>query len=111
MAISLKTSEEIPWSTPLIVGLLCTGIVCSLLFVVVEWKVAAFPIMPAAVITRRTPFAVAMANFFGSTATFSTVCHCLFLFLRLTGDRLTLRCKIYNVPLVSLLVGNSMSTS
>ncbi|KAJ7507587.1 major facilitator superfamily domain-containing protein [Mycena galericulata] len=71
LGFSLKTTEEIPWSHPLIYSLFCCSAVCGLLFVLVEQYWAPFPVMPLRLITRRTPFSVSMSNLFASMAAFS----------------------------------------
>ncbi|KAJ7638652.1 vacuolar amino acid permease [Roridomyces roridus] len=71
LGFSLKTTEEIPWSHPLIYSLFCASAVCGVLFVLVEKYWAPFPVMPLHLITRRTPFAVSVSNLFASMAAFS----------------------------------------
>ncbi|KAK1236672.1 hypothetical protein PQX77_000028 [Marasmius sp. AFHP31] len=78
LGFSLKTTEELPWSHPLIYGLFVASLVCGALFVIVETKVAAFPVMPLRLVKQRTPLAVALSNLFGSMAAFSVVCYTIF---------------------------------
>ncbi|KAL0070912.1 hypothetical protein AAF712_002133 [Marasmius tenuissimus] len=73
LGFSLKTTEELPWSHPLIYGLFIASLVCGALFVFVETKLAAFPVMPLRLVKQRTPLAVALSNLFGSMAAFSVV--------------------------------------
>ena len=79
LGLSLKSTEELPWSHPLIWGLISVSGIWAVIFVVVETKVAAYPVMPIRLIKQRTPLAVSLANFFASIAAFS---------------------MLYNVPLV-----------
>ena len=79
LGLSLKSTEELPWSHPLIWGLISASGVWGVVFVVVETMVAAYPVMPIRLVKQRTPLAVAFANFFASVAAFS---------------------MLYNVPLV-----------
>jgi hypothetical protein len=73
LGFSLKTTEEMAWSHPLIWGLFTASVVCGTLFVVVEKYVSPYPVMPLRLITQRTPLAVSMSNLLGSMAAFSTV--------------------------------------
>lgn len=73
LGFSLKTTEELPWSHPLIYGLFIASICWGVLFIHVERYWAPFPVMPLRLITQRTPLAVSLANLFGSMAAFSMV--------------------------------------
>ncbi len=73
LGFSIKSSESLLWSHPLIYGLFITSAVFAVLFMVVEARWAPYPVMPLYLITQRTPLAVCLANFFGSTAAFITV--------------------------------------
>ena len=79
LGLSLKSTEEIPWSHPLIWGLISASGLWGAIFVIVEIKVAKYPVMPLRLIKQRTPLAVSFANFFASIAAYS---------------------MLYNVPLV-----------
>ncbi|KZO93226.1 MFS general substrate transporter [Calocera viscosa TUFC12733] len=71
LGISLNTSEELPWTHPAVWGLLAVGAVSAALFVAVEKWVAVQPVMPMRLLTRRTPFFVALTNLFVSISAFS----------------------------------------
>ncbi|KZT62381.1 MFS general substrate transporter, partial [Calocera cornea HHB12733] len=71
LGISLNTSEEMPWRHPLVWGLLLAGALSALAFVAVEKWVAVQPVMPMRLLTRRTPFFVALTNLFVSISAFS----------------------------------------
>ncbi|KAG2369982.1 vacuolar amino acid permease [Suillus spraguei] len=73
LGFSLKTTEELPWSHPLICGLFCTSVVFSVVFILVEAYWAPYPVMPLRLITQRTPLAVSLANFLASMTAFSTI--------------------------------------
>ena len=79
LGLSLKSTEQLPWSHPLIWGLISGSVLWGVIFVVVEIRVAAYPVMPIRLIKQRTTLAVSFANFFASVAAFS---------------------MLYNVPLV-----------
>lgn len=79
LGLSLKSTEELAWSHPLIWGLISASGVWGVTFVFVETRVATYPVMPIRLIKQRTPLAVSFANFFVSVAAFS---------------------MLYNVPLV-----------
>ncbi|KAJ7699914.1 major facilitator superfamily domain-containing protein [Mycena rosella] len=61
LGFSLKTTEEIAWSHPLIYGLFVASFICGLLFILVEKYWA----------PSQTPFAVSVSNLFASMAAFS----------------------------------------
>ncbi|KAF8512610.1 MFS general substrate transporter [Hysterangium stoloniferum] len=63
LSLSLKTSEDIPWSSPLIWGMLIMSVVFIALFILVEAKWSVAPVMPMRLLAQRTPLAVAIANF------------------------------------------------
>ncbi|KAH8106216.1 vacuolar amino acid permease [Cristinia sonorae] len=73
LGFSLKSTEELPWDHPIIWGLFVASGGCSILFVLVETYWAPYPVMPMRLITRRTPLAVSMSNFFASIAAFSMI--------------------------------------
>lgn len=73
LGFSLKSTEELPWSHPLIWGLFIGSGVFAVLFVSVEKYWASSPIMPLRLITQRTPLAVSLANFTTSVSGFSMV--------------------------------------
>lgn len=73
LGLSLKSTEELPWSHPIVWGLLVASAVWCALFVTVESYWAPYPVMPMRLIKQRTPLAVSLSNFFGSVAAFSMV--------------------------------------
>lgn len=72
-AFSIKTTEELPWSHPLIWGLLTVSGIFGVAFLYVEARWAPYPVMPLRLISQRTPLAVALANFMASMTAFSMV--------------------------------------
>ncbi|EJD01043.1 vacuolar amino acid permease [Fomitiporia mediterranea MF3/22] len=64
LGFSLKSTEEIPWSHPLIWGLFVISAICGVAFVYVETHIAPFPVMPMHLITRRTPLFVSLSNLY-----------------------------------------------
>uniref|UniRef100_D8PJZ8 Major facilitator superfamily (MFS) profile domain-containing protein n=1 Tax=Schizophyllum commune (strain H4-8 / FGSC 9210) TaxID=578458 RepID=D8PJZ8_SCHCM len=83
LGFSLKTTEEMPWSSPLIVGLFVTSAVFAVAFLAVEKYWAHSPVMPLRLLKQRTALAVSLNNLVSSMAAFSMA--------RLSG--------LYNVPL------------
>ncbi|KAG6832960.1 hypothetical protein H0H92_004844 [Tricholoma furcatifolium] len=83
LGLSIKSAEELPWSHPLIYGLLIASLVFAFLFVQVEKHWAPYPVMPLRLMTQRTPLAVSVSNLLTSMSAFSI---------------------LYNVPLVSVPV-------
>ena len=73
LGFSIKTAEELPWSHPLIYGLLIASLVLGVLFVHTEKHWAPYPVMPLRLMTQRTPLAVSISNFLTSMSAFSTV--------------------------------------
>lgn len=73
LGLSLKSTEEMPWSHPLIWGLLVASAVWGALFMLVELYWAPYPVMPMRLIKQRTPLAVSFSCLFGSMAAFSMV--------------------------------------
>lgn len=73
LALDLKGTEEIPWSHPLIYGLLTSSVISCILFFLAEKYWAPFPVMPLRLVSQRTPLAVSFANLFASMAAFSMV--------------------------------------
>ncbi|KIJ70285.1 hypothetical protein HYDPIDRAFT_77195 [Hydnomerulius pinastri MD-312] len=90
LGFSLKTTEELPWSHPLISSLFITSAVFWAAFVYVEARWAPYPVMPLRLITQRTPLAVSLANLLGSMTAFS---------------------MLYNVPLYFSAVRMASSTT
>jgi uncharacterized membrane protein len=73
LGISLKSTEELAWSHPLISGLLSTSVISAVCFILVEKYWAPFPVMPLRLISRRTPLAVSLNNLLSSMSAFSMV--------------------------------------
>ncbi|KAI0035946.1 vacuolar amino acid permease [Vararia minispora EC-137] len=73
LGFSLKESEQLSWTNPLIWSLFVASVVSAILFVLVETRWAHMPILPLRLITQRTPLAVCLTNFFCSIASFSVV--------------------------------------
>ncbi|KAI0092776.1 MFS general substrate transporter [Irpex rosettiformis] len=73
LGLSLKSTEELPWSSPVVWGLLLASGVWCILFILVESYWAPYPVMPMKLVTQRTPLAVSLSNFFGSMAAFSMI--------------------------------------
>jgi hypothetical protein len=71
LGFSLKTSEELPWSHPLISGLFIASLISCVLFIWVEKYWAPYPVMPLRLMTQRTPLAVSISNLLTSMSAFS----------------------------------------
>lgn len=74
LGISLKTTEELPWTSSSVLGLLSACAVFTAAFILVEKYWAPYPVMPLRLISQRTPLAVSLANLFASMSAFSMVC-------------------------------------
>lgn len=75
LGFSLKSTEELPWSHPLIWGLFVASAIFAVAFVYVETHIAPFPVMPMHLITRRTPLFVSLSNLYVFSASPSTELH------------------------------------
>jgi len=73
LGFSLKTSEELSWTHPVVYGLLTLSLVATVCFVIVEKYWAPYPVMPLRLITKRTPLAVSICNLLSSMSAFSVV--------------------------------------
>ncbi|KAF9469059.1 vacuolar amino acid permease [Collybia nuda] len=73
LGFSLKTSEELPWSHPLISGLFFASVISCVLFIWVEKYWAPYPVMPLRLMTQRTPLAVSISNLLTSMSAFSMI--------------------------------------
>jgi Na+-transporting NADH:ubiquinone oxidoreductase subunit NqrB len=73
LGLSLKSTEELSWSNPLVWGLLLASGVSGALFVLVESRWAPYPVMPLHLICQRTPLAVSLTNLICSISAYSTV--------------------------------------
>ncbi|PVG04170.1 MFS general substrate transporter [Serendipita vermifera] len=71
LGFSFKATEELEWRDPRVWGLLVTSAIFLICFVGVEAKISPEPIMPMGLLLSRTPFAVALTNFFCSFVSFS----------------------------------------
>lgn len=71
LGFSLKTTEELAWSHPLIASLLSSSVVFGFVFVYVEKHWAPYPVMPLRLMTQRTPLAVSISNLLTSMTAFS----------------------------------------
>jgi MFS family permease len=73
LGFSLKSTEELSWSNPLIWGLFVASGIFGVLFILVESRWAPYPVMPLRLISQRTPLAVSLSNLLGSISAFSMV--------------------------------------
>ena len=62
LGFSLKETEELPWSHPLIIGLFIASLIFGSAFVYVETHVALYTMMPMRLIMQRTPLLVSLSN-------------------------------------------------
>lgn len=71
VAVTFGTAEEIPWSSPLVWGLLVLSFIALVSFVFVETYMSKEPILPMRLLRLRTPACVALSNFCLSFMAFS----------------------------------------
>ncbi len=53
-----------PWNSARVIALIVAGVVTWFLFVVIEWKLAYYPVVPLHLFSNLSNFAVILANFF-----------------------------------------------
>ena len=63
LGLSLKSTEELPWTHPVVWGLLLASVIFSVLFIWVETRYSPYPVMPMRLIKQRTPLFVSLSNF------------------------------------------------
>ncbi|CUA76812.1 Multidrug resistance protein fnx1 [Schizosaccharomyces pombe 972h-] [Rhizoctonia solani] len=63
LGLSLKTGEDLGWTSPVVIGLLCLSCAFAVAFISVEASWAPEPVMPMRLLTMRTPLFVALSNF------------------------------------------------
>ncbi|KAF7314989.1 MFS general substrate transporter [Mycena indigotica] len=73
LGMNYKTIFNHEWSDPLVWGFLLISILLFVAFIAIEFKIAAEPIMPVAMLHQRTPLFVAIHNFILSVLSFSTL--------------------------------------
>ena len=73
LGFSLKSTEEMDWLNPIVIGLLTASIIFGFFFVLVEKYWAPYPVMPLRLMTQRTPLAVSISNLLLSMSAFSMV--------------------------------------
>ncbi|KAJ6500834.1 MFS general substrate transporter [Mycena sanguinolenta] len=73
LGMHFKSTAGYDWDDPRVWVLLTTAAGLTCIFVVVELKFAAEPIMPIAILQRRTPGFVALNNFLIAVLSFSTL--------------------------------------
>ena len=73
LGLSLRSTEELPWSHPLVWGLISASGVWGFIFFIVETKVAVSPVMPIRLMKQRTPLAVAFTTLFATVSLYSMI--------------------------------------
>jgi len=73
LGATFKSTDSLPWTHPLVCGLLLASAGFGVLFVAVEARWSPYPVMPLYFITQRTPLAISLSNLFGSMSAFSMV--------------------------------------
>lgn len=58
------------WSSPWVIGAILVSSIFLVLFAYIEVKLAKSPVLPPAIVVRRTPGFSALVNFFGAAASF-----------------------------------------
>ncbi|KAF6762869.1 vacuolar amino acid permease [Ephemerocybe angulata] len=71
LGFSFKTTEEIPWGSPMVSGMFIASGIFTVSFILCQKYWAPYPVMPLRLISQRTPLAVSLANLFASMSAFS----------------------------------------
>ncbi|KAH6915245.1 vacuolar amino acid permease [Coprinopsis sp. MPI-PUGE-AT-0042] len=71
LGVNMKTTEELPWKSPILVGLLACSTASAIGFILVEKYWAPHPVMPMRLMTRRTPLVTSIGNLLASMSAFS----------------------------------------
>ncbi|EJF58032.1 MFS general substrate transporter [Dichomitus squalens LYAD-421 SS1] len=71
--LSMRFSEEHPWSSPAVYAPLITSIVFALLFVYVELRIAPEPILAPFLLKEKIPVLVGISNFLVATCNFTVM--------------------------------------
>ncbi|KAI0049566.1 vacuolar amino acid permease [Auriscalpium vulgare] len=73
LGFSLKSTEALDWSNPIIYGLFIVSAISCAAFIFVEARIAPYPVLPLRLISQRNPLAVSLSNFFSSVSAFSMI--------------------------------------
>ncbi|KAF8308600.1 MFS general substrate transporter [Clavulina sp. PMI_390] len=73
VAVTFKTAEEMPWTSPQVWGLLLTSLLSGCGFLAVEAFVSTEPILLLRLLNQRTPLSISTATFAISIIGFSTI--------------------------------------
>ncbi|KAI5866073.1 major facilitator superfamily domain-containing protein [Durotheca rogersii] len=65
--------NELPWSSPLVIGLLVASVLLFGLFLVVESKTTAIPVIPLRMLKGRFPITIQIANLFAGLSSYSYI--------------------------------------
>ncbi|KAF7331947.1 Multidrug resistance protein fnx1 [Mycena kentingensis (nom. inval.)] len=71
VGFSIQSTEDLPWSHPLVFSCFFASVIFGIAFYVVESHWAYSPVMPFRLMKQRTPFAVSISNLFASMVAFS----------------------------------------
>lgn len=81
LGFDIKSTEDLPWQSPIVVACLFSSIFLGCSFIWVEKNWALCPVMPLRLVAQRTPLAVSISNLLLSMGVFSMVSEQMFLFL------------------------------
>ncbi|KAF9941630.1 hypothetical protein BGZ67_004461 [Mortierella alpina] len=101
--------SKYPWNSGTIIGLLCAGIVSAVIFIVVEWKVPAEPIIPVHLFKVRNIWSTYGSLFFGGGAFFGILFYIPIYFQVIKGESATVG-GLETVPFVFGIVITSISS-
>ncbi|KAG8990252.1 hypothetical protein FRB93_003297 [Tulasnella sp. JGI-2019a] len=73
LGVTLKGSEDIPWSDPRVFGLLVSSTIFIAAFIYAETWVSKQPIMPLRLLKQRTPLAVAVSSLFTQAVGYASI--------------------------------------
>ncbi|TPX32398.1 hypothetical protein SmJEL517_g04423 [Synchytrium microbalum] len=104
IAILLPTSwggTTYPWSSPIIIALYCVAFVFGIVFIIIEWKFAAEPIVPLRLFKNYNTSLIFAVAFFQGSAFYCWIFYSPYYYAAVNGDSAT----ISGLQLLPLLLG------
>ncbi|KAK4057508.1 hypothetical protein OIO90_001577 [Microbotryomycetes sp. JL221] len=84
-SLSLRNTQNFPWSHPLVIVLTVTAVIAIIAFFVVEARVAQEPILPLGIFKRRIPLFVMVTTFTVAVCNFAMMYNLPLYFLTVEG--------------------------
>lgn len=88
-----------PWNSPLVIGMLVAGGIMTIVFILVEWKIAKLPMMPV-YLWKNTPVAALLVQSFLMGIPFYAYVWFAPLYFQNVKGRTPIMSAVYTIPLV-----------